>query len=180
MDVYNKEKNQRTYEENNWAKLLYEQPVQVTITLDGSPLKKTKPKEYSFTTNDFSLQIVRMAYMSTGGTLELHADPLSKMAKTFLEPGRNEFMVLDADSKEVVSKNTVLTEMSEMESGVKYTIALKPVSGSMPKAILIVPAEINPAWNKDTANIYPAASSLDSKDSYYTYLMEDAVRVELE
>ena len=182
MDVYDKEKNQSTYEKNSWAKLLYEQPIQVSITLDGSPLKQTKPKKFSFATDDFSLQIIRMAYMSTGGTLVLRAvpKPQSTKAEAFLEHGRNEIVILDADSKEVVSSNTVFTEVSELESGVKYTIALKPVSGSMPKAILLVPAAMNSAWNQDTANIYPSASSLDSKDSYYTFLMEDAVRVELE
>ena len=180
LDIYNKEKNRRTYEANNWAKLLYEQPIQVSVTLDDSPLKKTKPQKFSFSTNDFSLQIERMDYMSTGGTLVLRVVPKVQgvTEKEFVMSG-NDFAVLDADSKEVVSKNTVFTQVSGREPGIQYTIALKSVSGSMPKAILIVPAAYNPAWNKDAANIYPPASSLDSKDSYYIFQMENAVRVEL-
>ena len=152
LDIYNKEKNRRTYEENNWAKFLYEQPIQVSIMLDGSPLKHIKPNEYSFTTDDFSFQIIRMTYISTGGTLVLHVVPKSTMAQAFLEYGGNEFVVLNVDSKEILSKNTVLIEVPVLESGVKYTIALKPVSDSMPKAVFLVPAAMNPlgTWTPPT------------------------------
>lgn len=180
MDVYNAVKNQRMYEENNWAKMLYTQPVQVTITLGNSSLMKTKPTETIFATDDYLMDIQRMIYMSTGGTLLLRVwpKPQSIKAKAFLEMG-NVFVVLDADSKEVISSYTSLTQVSTMQTGVKYTIILKPVSGSMPSALLIVPGLVNPAWNQDPGNIYPNASAPNNNDSYYSFVMEDAVRVEL-
>lgn len=179
IDIYDAKANQSMYEKNNWARMIFEQPVKFSITLDTKSLKQAEPVKTVFETDDFALNINRMAYTSTGGTLVLHVTPKAQGSKTNGDAlDGYDFAVLDADTKELLSDYTPYTA-----GGPDYTvynIVLKPVPGVMPKDILIVPAVYNPKWDKHSENYDPNVSPNPYNDSLYKYNMENAVKVELE
>jgi hypothetical protein len=179
IDIYNAKVNRSTYERNGWARMIFEQPVKFTITLDSKSLKQAEPVKTVFETDDFTLNISRIAYASTGGTLVLHVIPTAQSSKTNGDVlDGYDFAVLDADTKELLSDYTPYTAGGPGYT--VYNIVLKPVPGVMPKAILIVPAVYNPKWNDHSESYDPNASPNPYNDSLYECDMENAVKVELE
>ena len=183
VDYLSPEENQNTYEKNGWARLIFQQPVKFSITLDAKDIKQAKPVKTAFETDNFTLNIKRMAYMPTGGTLVLHTEPKDHIPvqNGFIPDGYG-FSILDADTMEPLGRATGSGSTSGPDGYINRedTIVLTPVPGEMPEAMLIVPIISNPKWDENSKNFDPKAALDPDNKSFFKYDMENAVKVELE
>ncbi len=184
VDFLSPEENQSTYEKNGWARLTLKQPVKFSITLDTKGIKQAKPVKTDFETDDYTLNIKRMAYMPTGGTMVLYTEPkANNPAKNGVIPDGYGFAILDADTKELLGGPMGSVASSGGPDGYiseEYTIMLTPVPGKMPQAILIVPVVSNPEWDKNDTSFDPKAALDPNNKSLFKFDMENAMKVELE
>ncbi len=171
--VYMAEDYRRAYEAFGWARLAKKEQVNFTVALHPKSIRQVQPAQTTFETDDFTLVITRMAYMQTGGTLELKVYPKTPDKGPGDTSRYNRALtVLNADSMEFLSGGSSYTYGSDQDF-VDYQITLEPVPGEMPQAISIVPSVAKEAFDHEAAH--------DAKtDRWYTYTLEDAVRVELE
>ncbi len=184
VDYLSPEDNQNTYEKNGWARLISKQPVKFSITLDTKAIKQAKPVKTDFEMNDYTLNIKRMAYMPTGGTMVLYTEPTANnQAQNGVIPGGYGFAILDADTKELLGGPMGIVASGSGPDGYnfeEYTIVLTPGPGKMPKALLIVPVLSNPKWDK-SSKIFDPKAALDSDNkSFCKFDMENAMKVRLE
>jgi hypothetical protein len=184
VDYCSPEENQKTYESNGWARLISKQPVKFSITLDTKAIKQAKPVKTDFETNDYTLNIKRMAYMPTGGTMVLYTEPkANNPAKNGVIPDGYGFAILDADTKKLLGGPMGLVASGSGPDGYnfeEYTIVLTPVPGKMPQAILIAPVVSNPNWDKNDTSFDPKAALNPDNKSICKYNMENAMKVGLE
>jgi len=170
--IYISEDYQRAYEEFGWAKLTKVAPVKFTITLDPKSIKQVQPTQTSFEMEDFKLVITRMAYMQTGGTLELKVYPknLDKGPRDMSNYARD-LVVIDANTMAYLSGGFGCSYSSDQDY-LDYQITLDPVSGEMPTALLITTPVVKDKWD-------PEAVHDPKQNIWYRYPPEDTARVEL-
>ncbi len=172
IDVYTGEDYRRAYEKLGWAKLTAIQPVKFTITLEPKPVRQVQPAKTTFEMDSFTLIITRMVYMQTGGTMYIQVYPKNK-DKPMNEnhPLYRDLIVLNADTMEFLNGGRSRSSGSDLDY-FDYQIELEPVSGNMPAAILITPSVVKNKWD------WTAEHDL-KRDRWYTYTLEDVIRVEL-
>lgn len=171
IQTYTADDYQREYEEHGWAKLVTDQPVKFTIALEPKSIKQVQPTQTTFEMDDFTLVITRMVYMQTGGEMEMKVYPKTNKAIDESSPFNRGLVVLNADTMEFLSSGAGFSFGSDQDY-LEYQITLEPVSGRMPASILIAPSVMKEKWD------WEAEHDL-KKDRWYTYTLEDAVRVEL-
>jgi hypothetical protein len=172
IQTYTADDYRREYEDHGWAKLVTVQPVKFTIALEPKSVKQMQPTQTTFEMDDFTLVITRMVYMQTGGTLELKVYPKTNKAMNESNPLNRDLVVLNADTMEFLNGGRGLSFSSDQDY-LDYQITLEPVSGEMPSSILITPAIMKEKWD------WEAEHDL-KKDRWYTYILEDTVKVDLQ
>ncbi len=166
IGVFNAKESEKTYEYLGWAKPQSVLPVQFSILLNTQSIKQAEPVQTTFEMDNFTLEITRLAYRQTGGTLELKVYPKPRGAWISEEsPLVRDLVVLDAGSLVFLNGSRSYGNNSELIDNTEYSyvfyeISLLPVSGEMPAAILIAPGE-------------------RKYDGSYVYNLEEAVRVDL-
>ncbi len=165
VDAETGEDYRRAYERLGWAKLTKVQPVLFDVELESKPIRQVQPAQTTYETDNFAFLITRMVFMQTGGTLELLVYPKDNSKAVGSDSPFLDLVVLNADTKEPLHGSR--TSSTQDNFHVSYNIALRPVAGDMPKAILIVP-------RKESAGYFAQKKGQDE------YIMEDAVRVDLE
>lgn len=161
----------REYEDHGWAKLATVQPVKFTIVLEPKSIRQVQPTQTTFEMEDFTLVITRMVYMQTGGEMYLKVYPKANKAMNESNPLNRGLVVLNADTMEFLSSSSGYSFGSDQDY-LDHQITLEPVSGKMPAAILITPSVMKDKWD------WEAEHDL-KKDRWYTYTLEDAVKVDL-
>ena len=170
---FNAEESKKAYEHLGWAKMESELPIQFSIPLETQSIRQLEPTQTTFETDDFTLEITHMAYRQTGGTIEM---------KIYRKPGGPpinslDLVVLDADTLAFLNGSRGYSYGGDQvdDMGRYYVlgdISLEPVAGEMPTALIIAPSVLKSGWDWEAPH--------DTKyDRYYTYTMEDAVRVDL-
>lgn len=172
IQTYIAEDYKRAYEEFGWAKLATVQPVKFTITLDPKSIKQMQPVQTSFELDDFTLIITRMAYMQTGGTLELKVYPkIPDKGPRDMSNYARDLVVIDANTMAFLSGGSGCSYNSDQDY-LDYRITLDPVSGEMPTAILITTPVTKDKWD-------PEAVHDPKHNIWFRYPLEDTARVEL-
>ncbi len=187
MTDYSGEDYRRVYGQLGWAKVAAQRDITFQVALDG-PAGQLRPVLTVYETESFTLEIEKFAYAQTGGSIELRVYPKPLGTKLNMDPlhGATSALcrplgVLDADSKGPLDNGHSygLDEDDRGNQYVHYQIDLAPVAGEMPSALLIVPKEYVPEWDKE-ADVYdPHAAQNPVNGTPYRYKMVDAVRAEL-
>jgi len=180
-DAYVSEEKAKIYEKNGWAKRMSTLPVTFTVTLDTKVIQQSKPKQTTLETDDYTLSITRMIYMQTGGSLALHFDP--KQNNSVLSESNRQaydFAVLDERDGKSLHDGGSQIDIYQNSGNINFFLNLKPASGGLPKAILIVPGVYTPKRDPSSESYDPALP----KDRYFYDSFEsqpeEAWRVELE
>ena len=180
-DVYVSEEKIKIYEKNGWARRLSTLPATFTVTLDTKVIQQSKPKQTKQETDDYTLNITRMIYLQTGGSLALHFDP-KPHTPALSESNRQayDFAVLDERSGKPLRDSGSQIETFQNSGNINFSFNLKPASEGLPKAILIIPGIYSPKRD-------PSSESYDPnlpKDPYFYDSFESqpekAWRIELE
>lgn len=171
IQTYTADDYRREYEDHGWAKLKTVEPVKFTITLEPKSIKQVQPTQTTFEMDDFTLVITRMAYMQTGGELWLKVYPKNNNVWYENNPIYRGLVVLNAETMEFLSSGAGYS-FGTGQDYIDYQITLEPVSGKMPTAIFIAPSVMKEKWD-------PKAEHDPKKDRWYTYTLEDAVKVDL-
>lgn len=147
VDADTGEDYRRAFEKLGWAKLTEIRPVRFTAVLEPKSVRQVQPTQTTFDAEEFTLVITRMAYMQTGGTLELTVSPKDKKFMDTNNPYFRPLVVLNADTMELLSGSNSYDNSADY--AVKYQIMLKPVAGDMPAALWIAPERDYQYWKKD-------------------------------
>ncbi len=176
IGAFSAEASQKAYEYLHWARLEKAVPVRFSLPLTTSAPRQVSPTQTVFEAEGFTLVISHFAYRQTGGTMELRVYPKPRRALVGQEsPLYRDLIALNADTMAFASGTRSYSVSSSPEGGegyVAYEISLEPVSGDMPSALLIAPSVIKTGWDWE-------AEHDTAYDRYYTYILKDAVRVEL-